>query len=168
MLAVGSSAVMPPIPGLHEAQPWTNRELTSAREVPPALIILGGGVVGVEMAQAYSTLGSSVAIVEGAERLIVDEEPFAGEQLLAALLRRRGGSGRCRGSGGASRWRDCQRRRERRPACGRERDHGRGRLPSAHRRARPRHGRCGTGPGGLRRTTSCACLACGGCTRSAT
>ena len=73
MLAVGSSAVMPPIPGLHEAQPWTNRELTSAREVPPALIILGGGVVGVEMAQAYSTLGSSVAIVEAAERLIVDE-----------------------------------------------------------------------------------------------
>jgi len=88
VVAVGSSATIPPIPGLREAEPWTNREITSSREVPPALTVLGGGVVGVEMAQAYSTLGSSVAIIESATHLIAEEEPFAGDQLLAALLER--------------------------------------------------------------------------------
>ncbi len=88
VIAVGSSAVIPPIPGLDEAKPWTNRELTSAREVPPALIVLGGGVVGVEMAQAYSTLGSNVVIIEAAGSVIANEEPFAGKELAAALRER--------------------------------------------------------------------------------
>ena len=58
VVAVGSAAALPPIPGLADAAPWTNREVTTAADVPDRLIILGGGVVGVEMAQAYSSLGS--------------------------------------------------------------------------------------------------------------
>ena len=49
---------MPPIDGLREAKPWTNREATTAKEAPERLAMLGGGVVGVEMAQAWRTLGS--------------------------------------------------------------------------------------------------------------
>jgi pyruvate/2-oxoglutarate dehydrogenase complex dihydrolipoamide dehydrogenase (E3) component len=77
VVATGSGALLPPIPGLAEAAPWTNREVTTAEEIPGRLLILGGGVVGVEMAQAYSSLGASVAIVEALPRLIAREEEFA-------------------------------------------------------------------------------------------
>ena len=89
VLATGSSALMPPIDGLSSSRPWTNREVTTARQVPGALVILGGGVVGVEMAQAYASLGSRVTIVEAADRLIAREEPFASEEV-ASSLRARG------------------------------------------------------------------------------
>ena len=56
---------MPPIPGLAEARPWTNREATTASAAPESLVILGGGVVGVELAQAWASLGSRVTVVEG-------------------------------------------------------------------------------------------------------
>jgi pyruvate/2-oxoglutarate dehydrogenase complex dihydrolipoamide dehydrogenase (E3) component len=85
VLATGSGAVMPPIPGLAEARPWSNREATTASSVPESLVILGGGVVGVELAQAWNSLGSRVALVEGLPRLIAREEPFASEQVEAAL-----------------------------------------------------------------------------------
>ncbi len=85
VIATGTSAAVPPIDGLAEARPWTNREATTAAEVPGRLLILGGGVVGVEMAQAWSSLGSSVTVVEAADRLLVTEEPFAGEQIAAGL-----------------------------------------------------------------------------------
>ena len=85
VLATGSGAVMPPIPGLAEAKPWSNREATTASSVPESLVILGGGVVGVELAQAWSSLGSRVALVEGLPRLIAREEPFASEQVETAL-----------------------------------------------------------------------------------
>jgi pyruvate/2-oxoglutarate dehydrogenase complex dihydrolipoamide dehydrogenase (E3) component len=85
VLATGSSAAIPPIPGLRECEPWTNREVTTAHAVPASLLILGGGVVGVEMACAYASLGARVTIVEGAERLIAREEPFASEQVREAL-----------------------------------------------------------------------------------
>ena len=85
VLAVGSVAAMPPIPGLAAARPWTNREITTAKEAPKRLAIIGGGVVGVEMAQAWSTLGSKVAVVGSAGRLIPREEEFASEQVEAAL-----------------------------------------------------------------------------------
>jgi pyruvate/2-oxoglutarate dehydrogenase complex dihydrolipoamide dehydrogenase (E3) component len=77
VVATGSSSVMPPIPGLAEAAPWTNREVTTASAIPGRLLVLGGGVVGVEMAQAYAALGASVAIVEALPRLIAREEEFA-------------------------------------------------------------------------------------------
>jgi len=85
VIAVGSCAAMPPIPGLAQANPWTSREATTAKAIPDRLIVLGGGVVGVEMAQAYATLGSTVTLVEPEDRVLQREEPFAGEQLGAAL-----------------------------------------------------------------------------------
>jgi pyruvate/2-oxoglutarate dehydrogenase complex dihydrolipoamide dehydrogenase (E3) component len=86
VLALGSGAFLPPIPGLHEADPWTNREVTTAAALPSSLLILGGGVVGVEIAQAYASLGVRVTIVEARERLIAAEEEFASEQVREALL----------------------------------------------------------------------------------
>jgi pyruvate/2-oxoglutarate dehydrogenase complex dihydrolipoamide dehydrogenase (E3) component len=88
VLAPGSVAALPPIPGLEDAAPWTNREATTASAVPSSLIVLGGGVVGVEMAEAYASLGSRVTIVEALERLIAAEEEFASEQLCASLRER--------------------------------------------------------------------------------
>ncbi|HTA96792.1 MAG TPA: NAD(P)/FAD-dependent oxidoreductase [Solirubrobacteraceae bacterium] len=88
VIAVGSHAAMPPIPGLAEAKPWTNREATTAQNIQTSLAILGGSAVGVEMAQAYSSLGAKVVLIEAEQRLLPREEPFAGEQLRDALLER--------------------------------------------------------------------------------
>jgi dihydrolipoamide dehydrogenase len=88
IVAAGSTAFMPPIPGLTGAEPWCNREITTASEVPRGLLVLGGGAVGVEMAQAWRSLGSEVTIVEGGERLLAREEPFAGEEVGASLASR--------------------------------------------------------------------------------
>ena len=85
VIATGSAAAIPPLPGLADASPWTNVEATTAKQVPPRLAILGGGVVGVEMAQAWSSLGSQVTLVHRGERLIEREERFASEQVLTAL-----------------------------------------------------------------------------------
>jgi pyruvate/2-oxoglutarate dehydrogenase complex dihydrolipoamide dehydrogenase (E3) component len=89
VIAVGSRPLQPPIPGLAEARPWTNREATTSKVVPERLAILGGGVVAAEMAQAYTSFGSYVTVVERGERLLAREEPFASEQV-AASLRERG------------------------------------------------------------------------------
>jgi pyruvate/2-oxoglutarate dehydrogenase complex dihydrolipoamide dehydrogenase (E3) component len=78
-------ALIPPIPGLAEANPWTNREATTAKAIPRSLLVLGGGVVGVEMAQAYASLGARVTIVEANSRLIANEEEFASEEVHEAL-----------------------------------------------------------------------------------
>jgi dihydrolipoamide dehydrogenase len=88
VVAVGSAAAIPPIRGLADSRPWTNREVTTAREIPASLIVLGGGAVGVEMAQAYSELGASVTIVEARDRLVSGEEAFVAEQLGAAFRER--------------------------------------------------------------------------------
>jgi dihydrolipoamide dehydrogenase len=89
VVSTGSGALVPPIEGLAEAKPWTNREITTSEEVPDRLLVLGGGVVAVEMAQAWSTLGSSVTLVERGPRLIAREEEFASE-MVADGLRERG------------------------------------------------------------------------------
>jgi pyruvate/2-oxoglutarate dehydrogenase complex dihydrolipoamide dehydrogenase (E3) component len=89
VLATGTSAAVPPIEGLREARPWTNVEATSARSIPERLVVLGGGVVACEMAQAFSGLGSQVTLVERADRLLGRTEPFAGD-LVAAGLREAG------------------------------------------------------------------------------
>jgi dihydrolipoamide dehydrogenase len=88
VVAVGSGAAMPDISGLASARPWTSREATTSEVVPERLIVLGGGVVGVEMAQAYSELGASVTILEAAQRLLVAEEDFVDQQLQGALRAR--------------------------------------------------------------------------------
>jgi dihydrolipoamide dehydrogenase len=85
VVATGSRAAMPPIPGLHESRPWGNREATTAAAPPRRLLVLGGGVVGVELAQAWASLGSSVTLVEAVPRLIAGEEPFASQQVADAL-----------------------------------------------------------------------------------
>jgi pyruvate/2-oxoglutarate dehydrogenase complex dihydrolipoamide dehydrogenase (E3) component len=85
ILAPGSTAAIPPIPGLREAVPWTNREATTAGSIPSSLLVLGGGVVGVEMADAYASLGARVTVVEAAPRLIAGEEEFASELVRASL-----------------------------------------------------------------------------------
>ena len=86
VIATGSGPAMPPISGLAEARPWGNREATTAKEAPESLVILGGGVVGVELAQAWSSLGTKVVLLEGAPRVIVREEPFASAEVAAALV----------------------------------------------------------------------------------
>ena len=85
VLAVGSASLVPPIPGLADARPWTNREATTAGTVPGRLAILGGGVVAAELAQAYTSLGSRVTIVEIGDRLLAHEEQFASEQVASSL-----------------------------------------------------------------------------------
>jgi len=86
VLATGTRAALPPIPGLAEAQPWDNRDATAVKALPRRLLVLGGGAIGVEMAQAYRRLGSEeVSVVEAAPRLLFREEPFAGEEVRAAL-----------------------------------------------------------------------------------
>jgi pyruvate/2-oxoglutarate dehydrogenase complex dihydrolipoamide dehydrogenase (E3) component len=85
VVATGTAPLIPPIDGLREAEPWTNREATTAKEVPGRLAILGGGVVGVEMAQAYRSLGAVVTLIERGDRLIPREEPFASEDVKQAL-----------------------------------------------------------------------------------
>ncbi len=86
VMACGSSALMPPIEGLAEARPWDNVDITSAKELPRRLIVLGGGAIGAEMAQCFKRLGSEeVAVIEGAGRLLAREEPFAGDEVRAAF-----------------------------------------------------------------------------------
>lgn len=85
-IATGTSATIPPIPGLRDVAPWDNRGITAAKELPRRLLVLGGGAVGVEMAQAFKRLGcDEVTVVEGSARLLAREEPFAGDELRVAF-----------------------------------------------------------------------------------
>ncbi len=89
VLATGTRAAMPPIPGLAEAKPWTSREATSAKAAPRRLVVLGGGVVACEMATAWHALGTTeVTILQRAPRLLPTTEAFAGELLAAAFAER--------------------------------------------------------------------------------
>ena len=88
VVATGSEATMPPIVGLAEAEPWDNREATTSKQVPASLVVLGGGPVGSEMAQAWHSFGARVTLVEAMERLLPNEEPFAGGQVADALRER--------------------------------------------------------------------------------
>ncbi|MDX8028945.1 NAD(P)/FAD-dependent oxidoreductase [Lentzea sp. BCCO 10_0856] len=85
VIATGSEAFIPPIPGLRELDVWTNREATGVKEIPDRLLILGGGPVGVEMAQAFRRLGAEVALVEGADHLLPREPEAVGRALGVAL-----------------------------------------------------------------------------------
>jgi dihydrolipoamide dehydrogenase len=90
VVATGSGAAMPPIDGLDSIDAWNNRDATTAREVPGSMVVLGGGPVGAELAQAWSSLGTTVGLIEGEERLLPKEEPFAGQQVAASLRDRYG------------------------------------------------------------------------------
>jgi pyruvate/2-oxoglutarate dehydrogenase complex dihydrolipoamide dehydrogenase (E3) component len=88
VLANGADPVVPPVPGLHELEGvWTNREVTSMTAVPSRLLILGGGPVGVEMAQAVRRFGGEVAVVDKAEHVLGREPAPLGEALGEVLSR---------------------------------------------------------------------------------
>lgn len=84
-LAVGSSAAVPPIDGLADVRPWTNVEAATTEQVPERLLVLGGGVVACEFAQAFAGLGSAVTLVERSPRLLARLEEFAAELVADAL-----------------------------------------------------------------------------------
>ena len=63
VVSTGSTPVVPPVPGLREAEPWSSEDATASHDVPGSLVVVGGGVVGVEMATAYAALGSTVTVL---------------------------------------------------------------------------------------------------------
>ncbi|MFD6227471.1 dihydrolipoyl dehydrogenase family protein [Streptomyces sp. NPDC060232] len=89
VVATGTRAAVPDLPGIADARPWTSREATSAREAPGRLVIVGGSVVACEMATAWQALGSQVTVLVRGSRLLPRMEPFAGE-LVADALREAG------------------------------------------------------------------------------
>ena len=89
VVATGTRAAVPAVPGLAEARPWTSREATAAKEAPRRLAVIGGGVVAVEMATAWRALGTEeVTVLVRGERLLASFEPFVGERVAAALRER--------------------------------------------------------------------------------
>jgi pyruvate/2-oxoglutarate dehydrogenase complex dihydrolipoamide dehydrogenase (E3) component len=86
VVATGSEPALPDVDGLAGAAPWTSREATSAQEVPASLAILGGGVVAVEMAVAYTDLGAAVTVLVRGDRLLARAEPFAAREVADALV----------------------------------------------------------------------------------
>ncbi|WP_219415874.1 dihydrolipoyl dehydrogenase family protein [Pseudonocardia nigra] len=85
VVCTGSVPVRPPVPGLDTVRTWGSREATSAKEVPARLGVVGGGVVGCELAQAFRRLGAQVTLLQRSERLLQGLEPFAGDRVAAAL-----------------------------------------------------------------------------------
>jgi pyruvate/2-oxoglutarate dehydrogenase complex dihydrolipoamide dehydrogenase (E3) component len=81
VIANGGTAVIPPVPGLDTVEYWTNRQAAIPRELPAALAILGGGAIGIELAQAFARLGSKVTVIEAGPKFLHLEEPEAGGAL---------------------------------------------------------------------------------------
>ncbi len=81
VVATGTRAAVPPVPGLADTPFWTNHEIMEAKELPESLIVMGGGPIGAELAQAIGRFGVEVSVIEGAERLLPRNEPEAGELL---------------------------------------------------------------------------------------
>jgi len=81
VIANGGTAAIPPIPGLDQVEYWTNRQAAIPREHPATLVVLGGGAVGVELAQAFARLGSKVTVIEAGPTFLGLEEPEAGMAL---------------------------------------------------------------------------------------
>ena len=75
VVATGTRAAVPPIPGLSDTPFWTNREAIEVETLPASIIVLGGGAIGSELAQVYARFGVRVAVVEGLDRLLPPEEP---------------------------------------------------------------------------------------------
>jgi len=88
VIAAGSTPFIPPVEGLADAGYWTSNDASSARELPSSLVVLGGGPVGVELAQVYSRFGVKVTLVEGS-RLLAREHPKTAE-IVSAQLEREG------------------------------------------------------------------------------
>ncbi|MFI9306436.1 dihydrolipoyl dehydrogenase family protein [Streptomyces triculaminicus] len=89
VIATGTRPQIPPVPGLDEVPYWTNRDAIAAKENPRSLLVLGGGSIGLELAQVYARFGTRVTVVEALDGLISMEEPEAGA-LVAEVLRAEG------------------------------------------------------------------------------
>jgi len=85
VVCTGSTAALPPIEGLADSRPWTAREATSASAVPVRLAVMGGGVVGVEMATAWRALGAQVTVIERSDRVLANYEPEVGTRVTKIL-----------------------------------------------------------------------------------
>jgi pyruvate/2-oxoglutarate dehydrogenase complex dihydrolipoamide dehydrogenase (E3) component len=85
IVAAGSSPFVPPIPGLDQVPYWTSRDATSTRDLPSSLVILGGGVVGVEMAQVFVRFGVRVTLVEGGDRILSRDHPLTSKAVAEQL-----------------------------------------------------------------------------------
>ena len=86
VVATGSRPAVPPVQGLADIRLWDNRDVTTAKQIPERLVVLGGGVVGCEMAQAYRRLGATqVTVVGRADRLVAAHDPWVGELLADAF-----------------------------------------------------------------------------------
>lgn len=85
VVCTGSTAALPPIEGLADSRPWTGREATSASAVPVRLAVMGGGVVGVEMATAWRALGAQVTVIERSDRVLANYEPEVGTRVTKIL-----------------------------------------------------------------------------------
>ncbi|TLS43571.1 NAD(P)/FAD-dependent oxidoreductase [Streptomyces montanus] len=84
-VCTGSRAAVPDLPGIDRVKPWTSRDATGAQAVPGRLVVVGGGVVGVEMATAWQALGSEVTVLVRGKGLLPRMEPFVGELVAEAL-----------------------------------------------------------------------------------
>jgi pyruvate/2-oxoglutarate dehydrogenase complex dihydrolipoamide dehydrogenase (E3) component len=87
IVAVGSFSKLPPIDGLRDTQPWSNREATLARELPRSLLVLGGGPTGCELAQVYARFGVPVTVVQSGPRLVPTDHPRNSDVIRFALER---------------------------------------------------------------------------------
>ena len=87
VLNPGTSPAVPPIPGLADVPYWTNRELLQAETVPASLTVLGGGAIGIEMAQGMARFGARVTVIEALDRIVSFEEPEASRALTKVLER---------------------------------------------------------------------------------
>jgi pyruvate/2-oxoglutarate dehydrogenase complex dihydrolipoamide dehydrogenase (E3) component len=85
VISTGSVAVIPPIPGIADVDAWTNREAIAAETLPASLVVLGGGSIGLELAQAFQRFGVAVTVVEGEHRLLAREEPEVCEVIHGVL-----------------------------------------------------------------------------------
>jgi dihydrolipoamide dehydrogenase len=85
VVATGARPHIPPLPGLHEMSPLTSDTLWNLKELPKRFLVLGGGAIGIELAQAFSRMGSQVTLVEKADRILSKEEPEASEWLTKKL-----------------------------------------------------------------------------------
>jgi pyruvate/2-oxoglutarate dehydrogenase complex dihydrolipoamide dehydrogenase (E3) component len=89
VIATGTAPAVPPIPGLNTVKYWTNREAVKVEHLPETLVILGGGAIGIELAQAFARFGVKVKVIEGMNRVLAMEEPEA-SAVLGEVLQREG------------------------------------------------------------------------------
>ncbi len=87
VIATGTSPSIPPIPGLDSVQYWTNHDAAEAESVPRSVAVLGGGAVGLELAQVFARFGARVAVVEAEDRLLPLEEPEVGRTIAEVFER---------------------------------------------------------------------------------